>query len=68
MDAMRLLPIIVLLLVGGLGVIGVGYFLLIHSDHAPVNGKTYSTSQTVIVGLLVLSILAFILLILVTIF
>ncbi len=66
--AIRLFPMLVLLLVCGLGVIGVGYFSLIHSDHAPVSGKTYATTQTVIIGLLVLSIVAFILLILTTIF
>jgi uncharacterized membrane protein YidH (DUF202 family) len=64
--SLHLFPILILLLVGGLVVIGVGFISLIRSDHNPDNVRKRPATQIVIAGLLVLSFLAFVLLILTT--
>ncbi len=66
MNALRIFPLIILLLVGGLSVIGVGYVSLIRSDHKSDRDNSYTTSRMVIAALLVLAILSFILLIVTT--
>ena len=62
-NAVRMLPLIIILVLVGLGIVGAGYLSLFRSGHSSNTGQNRFISQWVIAGLVALAVLAFILLI-----